>query len=566
MTGDPYSSRPWLKYYDANVPHQIQYPDVSFWEYTKEAFERFPDRVAVYYMGRPLTFKQVDIMSSKFAGFLKSNGLQQGDVVGVNLPNLPAYYISLIGTLKAGCVLSGVSPLLSQQELENQLKDSGAKALVTFDLLFTRVKQAVPGTKIKAIAVTGIADYLPTVMGMLGKLLNKIPSGEVTPIEGITVKRFTDIIKEMPPVKIGEKIDPDSVCVMQYTGGTTGVPKGALLTHRNIVAEMVQVTRWLDVQMGKEVGLTAAPFFHIAGLVIGMSLFANGMIQVAVPNPRDQKFLISAIKKFKPDFIGNVPVVFLELMKRPDFRALDFSTVKYFVSGAAPFPAEYIREFEGIVGEGKLIEVYGMTETSCVVMALPRYGRKKAGSVGIPLPDIEVRIVDPVSAEIAPVGEPGELLLKGPQVFSRGYHNKPDETAHAMRDGWFHTGDIVRMDEDGYFYVVDRLKDMVNVSGYKVYTRELDEIIGAHPDVDNAASVGIPDPQRPGSEIVATAVVLKPNVAKSEETKRQLTDYIKEKVSPYKVPKTIEFMDQLPTSALGKVLKKELKKAMIKEA
>lgn len=566
MAGNPYASRPWTRFYDPNVPPRLEYHDVSFWEYTREAFERFPDRAAVYYMGRPLTFKQVDILSDKFAAFLRDNDIQKGDVVGVNLPNLPAYYISLIGILKAGCVLSGVSPLLSQQEIENQLKDSGAKALVTFDLLFSRIKQAVPDTGIKAIAVTGIADYLPAVMGTLGKLLKKIPSGEVTPVEGVNVKRFTDIMKQTPARKIEEKISPDDICVMQYTGGTTGVPKGALLTHRNIVAELVQLTKWMDVKMGKEVGLTAAPFFHIAGLGIGMVLFANGMIQVAVPNPRDQKFIISAIKKFKPDFVGNVPVIYLELMKRPDFKALDFSAVKYFVSGAAPFPAENIKEFESVVGENKLIEVYGMTETSCVIMAGPRFGRKKAGSVGLPLPDIEVEVMDPVSGEISPVGEPGELLLKGPQVFYKGYHNKPEETAYAVREGWFHTGDIVRMDEDGFFYVVDRLKDMVNVSGFKVYTRELDEVIAEYPDVESAASIGIPDPNRPGSEMVATAIVLKPDVPKNEATKNQLTEYIRSKVAPYKVPRVIQFMDQLPTSAIGKVLKRELRNIMARQA
>jgi long-chain acyl-CoA synthetase len=346
---------------------------------------------------------------------------------------------------------------------------------------------------------------------------------------------------------------------MQYTGGTTGLPKGAELTQRNMVSQITQITTWLDTTMGEDVGMTAFPLFHIAGLIIGMSLFAKGCTQIAIPNPRDQKFLVATFKKYKPDIMGNVPTVYLELMKMPEFRALDFSKLKYFASGAAPFPPEYIKEFEKVVGGAQLVEVYGLTETSPIITALPRYGKKKPGSAGVPFPDTEIKIVDASTGAVMPFGEPGELIVKGPQVFTKGYFKKPDETANALRDGWFHTGDIAKMDEEGYTFIVDRLKDMVNVSGFKVFTRELDDVIMEHPDVFMGATVGIPDPERPGSEIVASAIVLKPGIEKSDAEKGRIVEYLKGKVAPYKVPKKVEFLDELPTSAVGKVLKRELR-------
>ncbi|MFO7686128.1 MAG: AMP-binding protein, partial [Desulfobacterales bacterium] len=358
-------------------------------------------------------------------------------------------------------------------------------------------------------------------------------------------------------------LGPEDIAFLQYTGGTTGVSKGAVLTHRNLVSHMKQINVWMNLQTGENYTIMSAfPLFHQAGLFLGMISLINGATQVAVPNPRDLNFIIEAIARYRPQAIVNVPTLFLGLLKHERFRRLDFSCVEWFLSGAAPFPPEYIKDFEKIVGIGKLVEVLGMTETSPVHCSLPRFGLKKAGSVGIPLPDTEVKLVDPETGEIVPPGQPGELIVKGPQVFTIGYHNKPAETAHTLRDGWIYTGDVCRMDEDGYFYVVDRLKDMVIVSGFKVFTRIVDDVFMEHPDVDMAATIGLPDPQRPGSEIVASAIVLKPGVAKSDAVKEKLTLYMREKVAPYKVPKVIEFMDSLPTSAVGKVLKRELRNQM----
>ena len=288
---------------------------------------------------------------------------------------------------------------------------------------------------------------------------------------------------------------------------------------------------------------------------------AIATLQVAVPNPRDYDNIIKLIKDHDPSILTGVPTIYLELMKKPEFRQLDFSKVIMCISGAAPFPVEYIKDLEKIVGADKLVEVYGLTETCPVITASPRYGKHKAGSVGLPVCDTDIRIIAPGTKDTVPINEPGELAVKGPQVM-KGYHNKPVETANMLRDGWLYTGDICKMDEDGYIFVVDRLKDMVNVSGFKVFTRELDEIICEHPDVDIAASVGLPDPARPGVEIVATAIVLKTGVEKSEAEREKILDFIRKKEASYKVPKIIEFMDQLPMGSVGKVLKRELREML----
>ncbi|MGA9049386.1 MAG: AMP-binding protein [Dehalococcoidia bacterium] len=560
--GNLNEQKPWLVSYDPRVPANLEYPDKACWDVLEPVFEKYGDVVGIYYMGVPFDFKTLNAMSDKFVHFLRKSGLAKGDVVAINLPNIPAYYISALAVLKVGCVLCGTSPLLTAKELSYQLKDSGAKVLITLDALFPKVKQAAAGTSLKAIVFTGIADYLPPIMAAMGKLLKKIPTGKIEPIAGIDIFTFKHIMKNMPGDTFREAVGTGDTCALQYTGGTTGLPKGAELTHRNIVAQMIQIDTWLDMKVGAETAMSAFPLFHIAGLQVCLSMFCSGVTQVAVPNPRDQKFIISALKKYRPTSIANVPTVYMELMKHPDFKALDLSGVKCFVSAAAPFPPEYIREFEKFVGENKLVEVYGLTETSALITGNPLYGKKKPGTVGIPFPDTEIRIVDPATDNTVPAGEAGEIVARGPQVFSKGYFKKPQETEIVLRAGWFHTGDVGKMDDDGYITIVDRLKDMVNVSGFKVFTRELDDILCEHPDVDLGASVGIPDPERPGSELVASAIVLKPGIAKSEQEKEKIIEFLKVKVAPYKVPKKVEFYDELPTSGVGKILKRELKTMM----
>ena len=559
---DPYSAKPWLKFYDRHVPPKLEYPSKTYLAYFREAVASVPYKVAVYYLGRGITFHELDSLSDKFARFLQRAGLQPGDTVGVHLPNLPAYYISIIGIQKAGCVLSGVSPLLQPKELEYQLNDSDAKCLVTLDIFFEKVAAVWGKTGVKTVVVTQISDFLSPLKKFLGSLLKKIPTASITPPPANKVDRFRQILKDMPADKIEIKRKLEDAMLMQYTGGTTGLPKGALLTGKNISDHLRQIQVWLDLNVGNYSVLSAFPLFHLAGLALAMVCMAMGYSQVAVPNPRDLDFIISAIKKYQPAGIINVPTLFLELLKKPKFVSLDFSTVRWFISGAAPFPCDHLRKFEAVVGEGKLIEVLGMTETSPVTTALPLYGKKKAGSTGIPFPDTEVKLVDPDTGELAPLGEPGEFVVRGPQVFTLGYHHNPEETAKTLRDGWIYTGDICKMDADGYFYVVDRLKDMVNVSGFNVFTRQVDEVLMEHPGIDMAATIGLPALKRPGSEIVASAIVLRSGIKKTNQMKDKITQYMHAKVSPYKVPRVIEFRDELPTSPVGKVLKRELRKEM----
>lgn len=549
---DAYAAKPWLKHYDRTVPEKLAYPSISYAELLKKAFREVPSRVAVQYMGRDIPYAELDELSNRFARFLIGKGCRPGDVVGCHLPNIPAAYIASAGIQKAGCVFTGVSPLLSADELVYQLNDSGAQILVTVDLLYPTVAKVLNRTGVKVAVVASIFDYLP----------QDVPQGPVAPVEGIETPGFREAIGAVPADPVDVPVDPAAPCLMMYTGGTTGPPKGALLTNNNIVHHIVQLNAWVGLRMGEHIALSAFPMFHQAGNFIVLWNLAMGTTLVAIPNPRDLGYIVKAIETYRPTVIVNVPTIFLELMKLEEFRRLDFSGVQFFVSGASAFPAENIREFEEIVGRGKLVEVCGMTETSPIIVALPLEGTKKIGSVGMPISDTEVKLVDPGTGQLAAVGEPGELVARGPQVFSLGYHNKPGETAHTLRDGWIYTGDVAVMDSDGFFYIVDRLKDMVSVSGFKVFTREVDDKLIEHPDIDTAATIGLPDPKRPGSEIVACAVVLKPGREKDEAMRESIVNYMKEKVAPYKVPKVVRFMDALPMSAVGKVLKRELRKLM----
>lgn len=557
-----YAAKPWLKHYDKTVPEKLQYPEIAYADFIKKAFQEVPSRVALHYMGRAITYRELDGLTNQFARFLIKQGCQPGDTVGAHTLNFPAGYIAAIAIQKAGCVFTGVSPLLTPEEMAYQLNDSGAKVLVTMNVFFASVAKVVGRTGVQTVVVSSVADFLPSVKRILGTLLKKIPSPPVTPIPNITVIPFMKAVagESRDPVQV--TIDPAAPCLMMYTGGTTGAPKGALLTNNNIVHHITQMNCWLRVGMGEHTMLSAFPLFHQAGNFMCLWGLAMGYTMLSVPNPRDLLSIVSLFKKYRPTLVVNVPTIYIQLMKLPEFRQLDLSSVIFYVSGASAFPAENIKEFEEVVGKNKLIEVCGMTETSPVIVALPRDGVKKIGSVGMPLSDTDVKLLNPESGEEVPIGEPGEFVVRGPQVFTLGYHNKPEDTAHTLRDGWIYTGDVATMDEEGYFYIVDRLKDMVSVSGFKVFTRVVDDILTEHPDIESAATIGLPDPKRPGSEIVASAVVLKPGRVGDEAMREKITAYMKEKVSPYKVPKVIQFMDQLPMSAVGKVLKRELRKIM----
>ncbi|MFH1975834.1 MAG: AMP-binding protein [Pseudomonadota bacterium] len=556
----------WRKSYDAG----LEDVDPSKWETSyvdviKPAFEKFPDKAAFSFLGVEVTFAQLDRYANKFANMLIQNGLKKGDVVGINLPNIPEYVIAWLGTLKAGCVVSGVSPLLSAEEMEYQLNDSKAKALVTLDAIFAgrlvKIESNLPDLKV--VVAASVGGFLPAIKRILGQMLKKIPKGKVTPLKGKSVYSFHDVIKtdkfsEKDP---NIKVTPDDIAYLQYTGGTTGAPKGAMLSHRNAVSDLIIVQTWLGWEPGKGLALSGFPFFHIAGLFFNENCIFLGWTQVLIPNPRDTDHICAQIEKYKPTTIVNVPSLFQILMANPKFKALDYSGVESCICAAAPFPEESQKEFEEIVGKGKLLEVYGMTETSPLTTMNPSKGKKKLGSIGLPLLNTDIKLVDPETGKEVALGEPGEICVKGPQVMV-GYFNKPEETKKTIdADGYLHTGDVAVQDENGYLSIVDRTKDMIIVGGFKVFSKKVEEILTAHPAIEMIATVGVPNPERPGSEFVKAFVMVSKEYEGKEnkEIENEIITFAKEKLAPYEVPKMIEIRKDLPLTTVGKLDKKLLR-------
>jgi len=552
-----YDGRPWLKSYDPDVPENIEIPDISLKRYFLETFNRHRDRSAYQYFGSSLTFGELLERSGRLAKAFSEHGLGKGDVVAICLPNTPQYMISIVGALQAGCAISGLAPLLMPDELVYQLKDCKAKALVILDLLFeakfAAVADQVPDLEL--VLVTGLMDMLPgTTEYSTGK-----------PLNDKKVAAFVNFFEQYPNEPPDVSIETDEVCYLQYTGGTTGPPKGAILTHGNMVANICQFERWMAMERGKETWLSGFPIFHQAGLFVCSCAMAFAATQILIPDPRNVDHIIAEYKKHRPSFLINVPSLFIMLLANEEFRRQDFSQVRYCMSGAAPFPVDSMKDLESVVGKNKMVEVWGMTETSPLITVNPGRGKKKLGSVGLPLPNTEFRIVALEEGNTqVPMGEEGELICSGPQVMT-GYLNKPEETKNALRehDGkiWMHTGDVGRMDDDGFVYVVDRVKDMIIVGGYKVFSSEVEDKLYMHPAIGMCALVGIPNPDRPDSEIVKLIVQKSEFYAgkPDEEVKEEITAFAREKLAPYKIPKIIEFIDAIPLTSVGKVNKRALR-------
>ena len=561
------TEQPWAKSYDEGVAQQLPIPDATYVDLLNESFALKPERAALHYMGATITFRELDDLSLKFAGFLKEKGLGSGDVVGINLPNIPEYAIALTGALRAGCAVTGISPLLTAKEMEYQINDSGAAAVVIMDTLFEerlhKIKEKIPG--LKHIVVANVGTYLPVLKRILGNLLKKIPKGKIMPIAGKEVLSFTHAIDGQKTVSPDIRIVPEDTCLIQYTGGTTGMPKGTVLTHGNLVANHTHAREWVKFEMGEDVLCSGFPYFHLAGLAFGMVAMATANTQCLIPDPRNTKHICKEIGSHRATIIAMVPTLYQMLLDDPAFSTIDFSPLKICLSGAAPFSVDAINEMEAVVGKGKVLEVYGMTEASPLLTMNPFYGKKKIGSVGIPIQNTLIKLVDLETRETE-VGfnEEGEIIAGGPQIM-KGYHNKPGETEQAIREfkgqKYFFTGDIGKMDEDGYLYIVDRAKDMLIVGGYKVFSREVEETLYQHPDVEFCAIVGVPDKKRPGSEIVK-AVIQTSSAAKTKDKnqlKEDIIAFCRKNKAPYKVPKIVELVDEIPLTAVGKVDKKALR-------
>lgn len=568
---NPYETRFWCKNWDEGLSNL----DSKVWEtsYTsaiRDTFDTFPDKIALAYQGLELSFADVDKYSNQFANMLIEHGFKKGDVVGINLANIPEYVYALIGTLKAGCIVSGVSPLMSDVQMHYQINDLGAGgksvALVTLDAIFehrlTKIADKLP--QLKLVIVTSVIGSFDKESREKIKAVKEIPSGVVAPLEGKVVLDFQDDVltkysTDLPKVEI----NPDDIAFIQYTGGTTGPPKGAMLTHRNCVSDLLIVQTWLNWEKGKGIALSGFPFFHIAGTFFLENCIYLGWTQVLIPDPRDAMHICNEIKKYQPTALVNVPSLYQILINFRKFKRLDHSNLEVCISAASPFPVESQKALESIVGEGKLLEVYGMTETSPLTTMNPMWGERKLGSIGLPLLNTELKIMDPETGDVVPLGQPGEICVRGPMVM-KGYYNKPEETRKAIdSDGFMHTGDVGVMYEDGYLKIVDRTKDMIIVGGFKVFSAKVEDTLVKHPAVGMVALIGIPNPDRPGSEIVKAYIQLNPDYefdGDEEVLREDILNFAKKNCAPYEVPKIIEISKELPLTTVGKIDKKVLRK------
>ena len=551
-----YQTKPWLASYEKGVPQTIDYERVCVPEFLERSSGNFPDQMALNFQGYTLSFSQLNDMVNRFASALTGFGVVRGDRVGLLLPNVIPCVAAYYAVLKIGAIAVMNNPLYSDRELDHQFNDSGAKVLVTLDLLGNRMIDLRPKTSIKQIVITSIGDYLPFPKSLLFPLVAKKKKLAATVKPAEEVYKWKELLASQPSDSPEIALNYDDVAMYQYTGGTTGVSKGVILTHANLSGNVQQLRRWFPTfREGAEIMLGALPFFHVFGLTTSMNFaISMGWGNILVPKPQPEP-LLEAISKFKPTFAPLVPTMYIGMLNHPDIDRTPMTSLKGCFSGSAPLPVEVIRDFENRTG-AVIVEGYGLTESSPVAHINPYAGgKRKVGSIGVPIPDTECRIVD-LSDGITdmPLGETGEVLIKGPQVMA-GYWNRPDETDATLKDGWLYTGDIGKMDAEGYFYIVDRKKDMIISGGYNVYPRDIEEILFEHPGVQEATAIGIPHPTR--GEAIKVFAVLKEGASATEE---DLMGFCREKLAKYKWPVELEFRAELPKTNVGKILKKELRK------
>ena len=564
------AERPWLAHYSPNVPATVDIPDRPLTWILDEAVRRHGARVAVEYYGTKLSYVQLEALADRFARALLRLGLQRGDRVALCLANVPQFPVAFFGVLKAGGVVVPTNPLYTAPELEHQLRDAGARFVVALDLVWPTLASIRDKTAVEQVIITSPADYLPPALGLLYRL-KELGDRRGRPREGRrgpdpTTHDFRALLGEAHTRQgyevypLPEPARPHDLAVLQYTGGTTGISKGAMLTHRNLLANAMQSLAWNDLPPGEaHVSLCVAPFFHVYGLTVGMNLtILDGSTMVLLPR-FTVKDTMRAIEKYKPDLFPGVPTLYLALAREAEQHRHDLSSIKVCISGSAPLPREVQRRFEAVSG-AKVVEGYGLTEASPVTHCNPVFGDRRTGTIGLPLPSTDAAIVNWDAWEFLPPGQEGEIVVRGPQVMA-GYWQRPDETAQVLRDGWLRTGDIGVMSEDGYFSVVDRVKDIIIAGGLKIFPRDVDEVLYQHPKVLEAAAVGVPDAYR--GETVRAYVVVKPGETLTQD---ELDAFLKERLAPYKVPKQYEFRDALPKTLVGKVLRRTLRDEYIARA
>jgi long-chain acyl-CoA synthetase len=527
-----------------------------------DSAKKYPDRACTIFKGAVISYKEMAAITDGIAAALVDMGVKKGDRVGIFMPNTPQFVMAYYGILKAGGVVVATNPLYTPTEIEYQASDSGIEIMFVMTNFYNTIKKAQPNTKIKKLIVSNLKETLPPVLRVLFTLLrekkggfrvDKLAEGDIWLPE--LLKQYEG--KPRPAVEIGA----DDVALFQYSGGTTGISKGAVATHYNVVANTYQIKCWMPGMVeGGETVLMAIPVFHVYGMVAGMNFaLACGASMVMIPNPRDIKDVLENIVKFKPSIFPGVPAMYNAINNNPEVKEgkHDLSSIKACISGSAPLLRETKERFEALSG-GKVFEGYGLSEAPTATHCNPLNGTNKTGSIGMPLPDVDVKIVslDDGETELGP-GEIGEIVIHGPQVF-KGYHNMPTETANTLRklkDGrtWLYTGDIAQTDEDGYFYIVDRKKELIKPGGYQVWPREVEEVLAAHPKIMDVGVAGIPDPYR--GETVKAWIVMQPGETVTEE---ELKAFCKERLAAYKVPTHYEFRSELPKTTVGKILRREL--------
>ncbi|MDP4710557.1 MAG: AMP-binding protein [Saprospiraceae bacterium] len=553
--------RPWLKNYPSGIPANINVEAYeTLVDMVNEAFRKFAANPAFACMGKTLTFQQVDKMSAQFGAYLQSRGLEPGDKIALMMPNLLQYPIALFGALRAGLVIVNTNPLYTPREMLHQFNDSGAKAIVIAENFAANLEKIMPDTSIKTVIVTSLGEMLGFPKSLIVNFVVRSVKKMVPKYHLPNAVTFGHALAEGRKFSLKPHTGThDDVIALQYTGGTTGVSKGAMLTNRNLVANMLQIKATMDpfLKEGKEIAICPLPLYHIFAFTVNCLAIVNyGSLSVLITNPRDMDSVIKTLKAYPFSMITGVNTLFNALLNHKDISTVDFSNLRVTCGGGMAVQKPVAEKWQDVTG-CFLAEGFGMTESSPVVTANPFDGTGKIGSIGIPLPSTDVRIADDNGNILGP-NQAGEIQVKGPQVM-KGYYNRPEATAETIKDGWLCTGDIGLMEDDGFFRIVDRKKDMILVSGFNVYPNEIEETLASHPKVLEVAAIGVPDDK--SGEVVKVFVVKKDNSLSESE----ILNYCKENLTGYKIPKQIEFRAELPKTNVGKILRRSLRDEEVKK-
>ena len=556
--------RPWFKSYPPGVPKTLEpYPDLSVFAMLEASARRLPEKTAIAWLGRHIPYKKLLREVERFSAVLAGLGVEKGDRVALIMPNCPQYVIAYYATTRLGAVVVGNNPLYTKREMEHQLRDCGADVVIVLDLMYADFADVFAELQIAHVVVTRLNDYMAFPKKQLAPLLKfkKTQKGQGKPWPPVPkeapVTWWHRSMRRAGPVPVAPQVDPvEDAAGFIYTGGTTGVSKGAMLSHRNIVANAMQGAVYLELREGEESVLCCLPFFHSFGmLAMNAGILRAGKV-VPVPNPRDLHMVLEQVAQEKATFFPGVPRMFIAINESPLVKKYDLRSVQACVSGGAPLPIAIAERFKEVTGGAELVEGYGLTETSPVTHANPVHASRKPGCIGLPVPDTDCKIVNLEDPDLlAGPGESGELCVRGPQVML-GYWNRPEDTALTIRNGWLHTGDVAVMDEDGWFKIVDRIKEMIIVSGFNVYPTEVEEVLYRHPKVSKACVVGIPD-AKTGEAVKAFIVLREGETATADEIIAWARDPANG-LTGYRVPKRVEFRDSLPETLIGKVLRRVL--------